>query len=80
MNIVIKREHNKNCFLQESKKSPWVVDRRNPTSYGDIRGGNRGQTTSWINMRCNDPQCPALILVNEWELSDQAHYALSDKR
>lgn len=71
MRILLKRPHINGCFMTPgSGLSPWVQDRRNPSSYGDKTGGNRGQTTSWLRWRCNDPSCTALVLVNEWDLSE----------
>lgn len=76
--VLLKREHVRDCFLWGSEESPWVLDLKNPAFYGDKLGGRRGQTTSWIRMRCNDPKCTALALVHHWDLSGLVAMAVPD--
>ena len=71
MNIVNKRPHSKDCFMMRSGRferegDPWCLDYKNPHVTGDKNGGRRGRTHSWIRVRCLDPKCEALVLVEEW--------------
>lgn len=79
--VLLKREHTTGCFLTpRATYAPWVIDRKNPVFMGDKLGGCRGQTTSWIRLRCNDPSCTALALVNEWDLSEIVDRKVADAR
>lgn len=79
MRIIQKRPHVADCFMtpRGSGVSPWVLDRDNPTFYGDKNGGRTGLTNSWLRMRCNDPKCTALALVHHWDLAEVVQESLT---
>lgn len=76
MRVVLKKQHRKDCWWNSRDDSPWVIDHRAAYMSGDKNGGARGNTTSWIRMRCNMPECPALALVHHWDLSEMVQEAL----
>lgn len=82
MRVIAKRPHVADCFADPSKaggrRDPWCLDRKMPTVTADKRGGNTGGTTSWLRVRCLDPKCSALVLVYEWDLTEQVQ-ALVDQ-
>lgn len=71
MNIILQRDHIKDCWYgQGGHHSPWVLD--NPAyEYLDKNGQGRGETTMWIKFRCNMPECTAAVLVNHWKFSEE---------
>jgi hypothetical protein len=49
-------------------RTPWIFTRH--TQYLDRAGTARGRTCRWLNCRCNDFDCPAVLLVHEGDLLD----------
>jgi len=86
MKIVRKKPHHKACFMANSDRmpgdtghrpgDPWCLDYKNPWQFGDISGGNRGHTVSWLRLRCLDPKCEALILIAEFDLWEKVNEEL----
>jgi hypothetical protein len=76
MRILLKRDHNPDCFLRDGDVTPWVVDFHHPYFYGDKRGGTRGSTNCWLRLRCNDPKCLALALVHHGDFTDEVQRKL----
>lgn len=59
-------KHKGGCFAVENVelgewKTPWSGCVR--TVFRDGTGGNRGKTTVWTEVLCNDPNCKAVLLL-----------------
>jgi hypothetical protein len=79
MKVIMRRGHHPQCFMRDRLPEcqahrpgdPWCLNYKDPHYSGDIRGGHRGNTTSWIRLHCLDPKCKAEAVVEEfglWEL------------
>ena len=63
------RHHKKGCAalaaaIERTWHHPWAI----PTGeihYLDIMGRNNGTGRRWIEYRCNDIDCPALVAIME---------------
>lgn len=73
--------HRPDCFCLNGKRrtDPWYLDHTNPREYRDRRGGLTGRTTSWLQFRCLDSRCEALVLVAEFDLTANVAAAIREE-
>ena len=73
MKTLQKKPHKYGCFAVEEVrrgfwKSPWAYPELFfANKFGNETKTGRG-TKSWVKVKCNDPSCPAYLLVDNDEL------------
>ncbi|PKQ59751.1 hypothetical protein B5566_02605 [Mycobacterium sp. MHSD3] len=75
LRVIQKRPHRDQCWALDRRDTPWCLNYPRPRISADRAGGGRGHTTSWLLVRCLDPACEALALIEEfglWLLLGQA--------
>ena len=81
-------KHRKDCVaLQACKRgdweTPWFLD-DSPINYelsiwaDSLCRKNRGTYHRWIALRCNDPDCPAMMRIGSQEIEVMAQKLLKD--
>ncbi len=86
MKVVQKREHHRDCFMahrypgrpDHRPGNPWCLDYKNPQVSASANGRMNGNSTSWIRVRCLDPKCDALLLVEEFPLWEHVNQTIMD--
>ena len=83
MNAKILVSHRANCFASEHGGSPWFfaatydLHERAPWHENrDALGRRHPEGRRWVRLKCNDPDCPAEVILQTAAIEDLAEREL----